>query len=411
MRLIIKKSPLEGGQGGVVRNISNDKSRHPKNTPLTPLKGGIGRVVLRGMGIVITCVSFIQTTHAQTSSPVAVESRIDKTTITIGDTVRYAVRLTRDPNVQVRWPGLAANLGAFEIRDYNKPEPREEKESIIEEVAYTISTFDTGKFVIPPLAIQYLALPDTAWRQLETERLEIYVKSVLPSEAGDIRNVKNPWELPRDWRNIILISAIAAAVLLLAGLGYYWWRRRQGKGLLPQRTEPKRPAHELALEELQQLRASDLLQRGEVKAFYSILSEIVRRYIEGRYEVMALEMTTYEVNYALRKHVMPQISVEERSADILSAGRMPALPHVTDALRKHESNLNACDMAREILEASDLVKFAKLIPSAEQGETLITLAESFIEATKPVIVPLANNGAPAQPSTSSEPAQVATEAN
>ena len=253
--------------------------------------------------------------RAQTSSPVAVESRIDKTTITIGDTVRYAVRLSRAPNVQVRWPGLAANLGAFEIRDYNKPEPRDEKGSIIEEVAYTISTFDTGRFVIPPLALQYLAPPDTVWRQLETERLEIYVKSVLPSEAGDIRNVKAPWELPRDWRTIILLSAIAAAVLLLAGLGYYWWRRRQGKSLLPQREEPKRPAHELALEELQQLRASDLLQRGEVKSFYSILSEIVRRYIEGRYDVMALEMTTYEVNHSLRKV---------------------------------ENNLNACDMARNI---------------------------------------------------------------
>jgi hypothetical protein len=313
--------------------------------------------------------------RSQTSSPVAVESRIDKNMITIGDTVRYHVRLARAPDVQVRWPGLAANLGAFEIRDYNKPEPREEKGSIIEEVAYTISTFDTGKFVIPPLALQYLAPPDTAWRQLETERLEIRVNSVLPSEAGDIRNVKAPWELPRDWRTIILISVGAAAVLLLAALGYYWWRRRQGKGLLPQREEPKRPPHELALEELQQLRASDLLQRGEVKAFYSILSEIVRRYIEGRYEVMALEMTTYEVK---------------------------------QALREHESNLDACDMARELLEASDLVKFAKLVPPLEQGETLINMAESFVETTKPVVVVIANNGAASAPA---QPAQVATEAN
>ncbi len=401
MKVISKYSPLEGGQGGVVRDMRAGIFIHTKNTPLTPLKGGISSkrtqrredaknpqsFSLRNLCafaslreafcFLITMLALFSTNDSafsQTSSPVSVESRIDKTSITIGDTVRYHVRLMRAPNVQVRWPGLAANLGAFEIRDYDKPEPREEKESIIEEVAYTISTFDTGTFVIPPLALQYLAPPDTAWRQLETERLEIRVNSVLPSEAGDIRDVKAPWELPRDWRTIILISAIAAAVLLLAGLGYYWWRRRQGKGLLPQREEPKRPAHELAFEELQQLRASDLLQRGEVKAFYSILSEIVRRYIEGRYEVMALEMTTYEVN---------------------------------QALRKVESNLNACDEAREILEASDLVKFAKLIPPIEQGETLINRAEAFVETTKPIVVAVANNGAMPTPA---EQTQVAAEA-
>ena len=288
--------------------------------------------------------------QSQTESPVAIESRVSKATITIGDTVRYSIQLRREPNIQTRWPGPAANLGMFEIRRYQTPEAREEGGKIIEEAAYTISTFDTGRFVIPPLTVQYLMLPDTLWRELRTETLDIQVASMRPSEAGDIRDIKAPWELPRDWRQVIMIAAIAAGVLLLAGLGYYFWRKRQGKGLLPQRLEPPRPAHEIAFAELAELRNSDLLARGEIKLFYILLSEIIRRYIEGRYQVEALEMTTFEL-----------------------------LEH----FKQSELEGEAFGLLREILEQSDLVKFAKFNPPAEQHERLLDAAEALVEMTKP----------------------------
>ena len=263
--------------------------------------------------------------------------------------MRYTVRLSREEKAQVRWPSLGANLGAFEVRDYRKTEPRAEKNRILEEVSYTISTFDTGRFVIPPLAINYLAPPDTAWRMLATESLEIYVRSILPSEAGDIREVKTPWELPRVWRRIILFVAAGLAVVVLAMAGYLWWRKRQGKSLLPQRVEPPRPAHELALEELRQLRASDLLERGETKLFYSLLAEIIRRYCEGRYNIAAMEMTTEELDRELRQV---------------------------------EHDRKAGDEVRDLLETCDLVKFAKFIPATEAAGRFLDRAEAFVEATK-----------------------------
>jgi hypothetical protein len=293
-------------------------------------------------------------------SPVAVESRIDKSTITIGDTVRYTVRLTHDPKVQVRWPALGANLGMFEIRDYHKPEPAKAKDRIIEEIAYTISTFDTGRFEIPPLLIEYQVPPDSAWQSLQTEKLEIYVASMKPSQAGDIRDIKAPLELPRAWKLIIIVGLIIAGVLLLAGAIYYLWRRRQGKGLLPERKEPERPAHEVALEALRKLRESDLLATGQIKLFYSELSEIIRRYIEGRYFVPALELTTNEL---------------------------------MDNLREVAMEIEARENLRELLDISDLVKFAKYQPAEEEHQRAMQLAESFVETTKIVM------SAPTEPAT------------
>jgi len=291
-------------------------------------------------------------------SPVAVESRLDKSTITIGDTVCYAVRLTYDESVKVSWPALGANLGVFEIRDYDKPEPRQAKGRVTEEISYTISTFDTGRFEIPPLTISYQTPPDTSWHHLQTEKLEIYVASMRPSQDGDIRDIKSPWELPRDWKLILRIAAIAGAILLLAGFGFYYWRKRQGKSLLPEKKKPERPAHEVALESLRKLRASDLLPTGQIKEYYSELSEIVRRYIEGRYFVPALELTTGEL---------------------------------MDNFKTVSLETNAKAMLRDLLESSDFVKFAKYEPTMDEHDRAFQLAESFVDTTKLVMV------APIQP--------------
>lgn len=332
-------------------HVRGDDGKAHASAPLSAASAWVHTASLALAAIfLLACIS---TAEPQSGSPVSVESHVDKTSITIGDTVRYTVRLRRDENAQVRWPSLGANLGVFEIRDYRKAEPRAEKGGIVEEISYTVSTFDTGRFVIPPLAINYLVPPDSTWRALNTESLQIYVRSILPSEAGDIRDVKAPWALPRDWRRVILIAAIAGAVILLAVFGYLWWRKRQGKSLLPQRLEPSRPAHELAQEELRQLRESDLLARGEIKLFYSLLSEIMRRYFEGRYAFMALEMTTAEL-------------IRE--------------------LRKLEPTENACADMQELLEICDLVKFAKHVPAADEAGRLLDLAEAFVEKTRPVVI-------------------------
>ena len=306
-------------------------------------------------------------------SPVTVESRIDKSNITIGDTVRYTVRLTYEENVKVNWPALGANLGAFEIRDYHKPEPRRVKGRMVEEISYTISTFDTGRFVIPPLALDYQIPPDSLRRPLQTDKLEIYVASMRPSQDGDIRDIKAPWELPRDWKLIALIGGGIALLLLLAGLGYYFWRKRQGKTLLPMKAEPVRPAHAIALEALQRLRESDLLATGKIKAYYVELSEIIRRYIEGRYFVPALEQTTGEL---------------------------------MDNLKAVALETNSRAMLQDLLERSDLVKFAKYEPMPNDHQHAWQLAESFVETTKLVILTPVN-ATNVQANTVNAPAEVA----
>ena len=283
-------------------------------------------------------------------APVSVSCRVDKAMITIGDLIRYTVAVAHDGSVQVELPGHGANLGGFEIRDYRIHDPKQEDGLFVSEAEYTISTFFTGDFEIPPLTVMYRLPGDTTRHVLTTDRIKIAVQSVKPSEAGDIRDIKPPVEIPRNWWLIALRAGIGLAFAGLGLGGYFFYRRwKSGKGLLPVRLSPPRPPHEIALEALDRLKASGLPAQGEVKRFHIELSDIVRHYLFGRYFIPAMEMTT---------------------SDVLAG------------LSEADLNNGEHDLFRTFLEACDLVKFAKYIPPESEILGILDRAYEIVNRTK-----------------------------
>ena len=107
----------------------------------------------------------------------------------------------------------------------------------------------------------------------------------------------------------------------------------------------------MAIEALERLRDEKLWQNNKHKLYYSGLSDILRTYLAGRFEVGAMEMTTDEIAYALR-----DVEIEQKpKMDLLS-----------------------------VLRDADLVKFAKALPEAEDNELAYNKAYFFVEETKPV---------------------------
>src|SRR5205823_13096562 len=94
---------------------------------------------------------------------------------------------------------------------------------------------------------------------------------------------------------------------------------------------PRRPPHEIAAAELERLRGRRLVEQGAFKEYYSALSDIVRRYLEHRFQLRAPEMTTEEFLLATARD-----------------GRLVAA---------HRRLLG------EFLVESDLVKFARHLPT------------------------------------------------
>lgn len=285
---------------------------------------------------------------------IEVNSSVDSSMITIGDLIRYTITIDYADSLAIEKPGEGINLGQFEIKNYTFYDPQEEDNRIFQKYEYMISVYDTGRFVIPPFPVAYFPKDSVSRYQLiEASAIPIYVKSVIGDEEKELKDIKKPFDIPFNYLFVASMAGVGLLVLFIAFLGYKYYKKRKEKGYLIKPPEPPRPPHEIALEAIEALLGENLLENGEIKLFHSRLSEIVRRYIESRFYVSALE---------------------ETSAGILAE------------LKEQELSSDNYDLLREFLQLADFVKFAKYEPDVTENSRSVEMAKKFITDTSQQVI-------------------------
>ncbi len=299
--------------------------------------------------LLILLLVFSHHVDAAEQSLISVESHVDRATITIGDRILYTLTVRADSAVKLEPLALGSNLGAFEVKDYKVHDPKKAKDGrIINKSQYVITTFTTGEYVIPPITINYTD-PNGEKKQIQSEPLFVLVKSVgaTQSDKEDIRGLKSPIEIRGGYGGYFLILPI---LVLLAAFGFLYYRHRAKAVALPKIPEEMRkPAWEVALSELENLRSSGLSEKKEIKKYYIVLSDIMRKYLERRYQITALDRTTQEVKAELKRKKVGGEVIES---------------------------------AYGFLYSCDLVKFAKYVPSKEEIEKDWSEAFTLVNMTK-----------------------------
>jgi len=285
------------------------------------------------------------------SQEVSVTAGVDSTHITMGDWLNLTVQVKHADSVNILWSPLKDSLGVFEIVRLDTLPRVEEGGSIIEGRKITLSAYDSGSFVIPPIPLAYVRANDTTQRYVQTDPQKIQVASVEVDTAKAIKDIKPPLSVPLTWKEIALYAGIVLAVAALVYGGYYYYRKRKKKaGEIAEEEAPKIPPHILAMTRLRELKEKRIWEQGNQKEFYSEATEIVRQYFEGRYGIMALELTSDEVFAELRR-----FTLEKDVAKLIEAFFINA----------------------------DLVKFAKYTPVPSENEAVIPQAQEIVERTKP----------------------------
>jgi hypothetical protein len=163
------------------------------------------------------------------------------------------------------------------------------------------------------------------------------------------QDIRGPKHIPSPW----IWPAWVAGGLALGALGYAVWRWNRRRAI----AAAKLP-YEIALDRLEETRA--LMQPENAREFSITVSEIVRNYIEDRFQVRAARRTTEEFLHELLE---PSDSM----------------------LASH------CGLLADFLHHCDLAKFARWILSVEEMETMLQSARTFVlETGRPAAAPTTN---------------------
>lgn len=276
---------------------------------------------------------------------------MDKNKIRIGEQIKMNIRIDfSDPNTNIIWPVFGDTLTTAKIELVSQSDViRRNDSGMYESREMIITSFDSGYHAIPPIPL--VVNGDT----LHSDALLLQVEGVAVDTTQQFRDIKGIADEAYTWADFFRdlwywimehIYLVIGLFVLLTGLIYFFIKSRK-KELQPAPL-PSIPAHIEAFGKLRLLENKLLWQNGQSKEYFTELSEIIRHYIERRFEVPALEQTTDEVLHFLR------------------------VMEMDEEARRH---------LVYVLKLSDLVKFAKENPAPFENESAMKRSFSFVELT------------------------------
>ncbi len=287
----------------------------------------------------------------------------------VGDSIPFILTVEARKGISFQIPEIDEKTsGGLELKNKETFKTETFPQGIRQTTRYVMAGWNVGRYKIPALNLPYNT-PSRQQGKIKTAPVTVTLSSVLPkgiSEAElltfNIKGIRSPLALEPRY-SMIKWFLLGAFILSCLGLLLHYYRRSflQSQTISEAITEP---AYIIALRRLANLKTIELTDGAGYKVFYSELSECIREYMENRYSIRALEMTTEEFLMRL----------------------------TTGTYLNKEQQL----LLKSFMQQSDLVKFANHSPSKEEAEMALLQIEQLVETTKEIPIQSDEPAAPAQ---------------
>lgn len=292
--------------------------------------------------------------HAANAQQIEVKATIDSTNILIGQQTLIKVEVLQPEETKVNFPNFQVGetiTEGVEILAISKADTSNVDNGLKIRQDYLITSFDSGSYVIPPFKFQAFE------QEYVTNSLFLDVHNIeIDDENAEIKDIKPVYEPPFNWLRFLGILLLVLLAIAIIGGGIYFYIQKRKNRPIPffEKKEIKLPPHEVALQKLNKIKDEKIWQKGQEKLYYTQVTDTLREYFTERFNIPAMEMT---------------------SAEILSA------------LNREEDAKIILDKLKQIFSVSDMVKFAKGQPFAEENEMSIVNAFFIVNQTtiEPVI--------------------------
>ncbi len=289
-----------------------------------------------------------------------VTARFVPDSVGLGDRFRLRLEVTKDIMQQIGWPeGKPGENGQptmftdhiEQVADLPQDTVRVEGRRVTLSKEWELTCFKDGWHGLKHIPVLFsdknivdsvYARPDSIMIFVGTFEID-----TLTQQIYDIKPVLGAPLRFGEFSGWLLMAWALVALIIVGILIYIDWKRNGRPFWAPREKEPP---HLAAIRALEALSHQKLWQNNKHKQYYTLLADIVRTYIEGRYGVAAMEMTSDELLGAMRGLDLP-----ERNRRQLTT----------------------------LFSVADLAKFAKYTPPAEDNESCYNDAYYFVEDTKP----------------------------
>ena len=299
--------------------------------------------------LIITVLSFFLTAGIVSGQEI-VSTTLSKDTLLIGDQAEWVSRLKVPAGMTVKIDSMSGFVvpGVEIVGDFHIDTVKKKKTFSYVDAGATITSFDSGSYVMPPLVVYFYEGEDLA-DTLRLLEVPLEVTTVpIDTTTYQIADLRPQFKYPVPTGIILMwigIGILAAALIVL--IIWLIVRRHKNKPLFG-KAKPKDPPHITALRNLEKIRNQKLWQNGKEKQFYTGVTDVLRKYIEDRYDIKTMERTSNEIIKDLSKKDVKPEDFEEVS---------------------------------DLFSTSDLVKFAKYTATEEENEKAIPTAVRFVNDT------------------------------
>lgn len=312
--------------------------------------------------IILFFASLSLTTLAQN---INIDAKLDKHQIKLGEQAVLSIEVKQPKSEVLKFPVLIAGDtlvdGVEIIKQSGVDTSKTENGNWLIKQQWTITSFDSGRYQLKPLP--FLLKKQSSIDTMYSRSLELYaVNAVDFSEIDtakrmdkqlniiDVKPIKEkPFSLKAFFKEYLWFFILG--LLIIAAIVYYFVISKKGKTPVFTKPKPKIPPHEIALKDLKELEEKKLWQKNEFKLYHSELTEIIREYIEERFDFPALERTSIEILTAFE-----------------NTGKIDG---------------EKTEWLKQIFTVADFVKFAKLKPGIDENERNMEYAYKFVNSTRP----------------------------
>ncbi len=281
---------------------------------------------------------------------VTVESKIDSIEIFIGEQAHITVDVTMKKGQKLVFPVFKPSEmitpGVEVLEQSDADTSKLDNDMIKVSKQYTLTSFDEKLYYLPPVKVKVNG-KEYASKNLALKVLTVPVDTLHPNQFFPPKDVQTNPFLWSEWSLSFWLSVL---MLLLIVLAFYLRQRLyDNKPIIAKvRIVKKVLPHQRAMQEIEQIKADKMVMSEDQKAYYTKLTDTLRKYIEERFGFNAMEMTSTEIIMKLQE----------------------------------TGDRKMIDELRELFMTADLVKFAKYSTLINENDSNLVNAIEFINTTK-----------------------------